>query len=448
MIKHHTPSENGTSEQAVNKQASRFTAAYWASRVYRPTYNRNGETFEVAEWYAQIQHAGRREKVGLATNDREAASRKAGRFYQTLRSKGWAAALVELDPERAAPRNVETVGGYLSTCEPLFDGRKITWIGYAYAIRKIAREIATGRDDSAEKYDPFHKTWQVEADKIKLAVLDPLSISKWKRESIQAAGNSPVAQLRARRNVNSFLLNARTLFGKKMARRRTAAKLPTVPNPFDGVELENGGDVHYVSTIQAKDLLSAAKAELEQSDPEAYKVILLALGAGLRRGEIDSLCTTQLDFQQSQIRVMTTDMFQTKTEGSEGIVFVDPGLLDELKKHLGSDSLFVVAPTVAPSENRAPGYYRCADVFKSVTAWLRAHGIASTKPIHTLRKEFGSLVNQATDIHTASRQLRHATIKMTAAVYTDHRRRPGAAVPIGAMLAPAHRAKGGKEAGQ
>jgi integrase len=73
--------------------------------------------------------------------------------------------------------------------------------------------------------------------------------------------------------------------------------------------------------------------------------------------------------------------------------------------------------------------------------------VNSKKPLHTLRKEFGSLVNQATDIHTASRQLRHATIKMTAAVYTDHRRRPGSAVPIGAMLnTPAK--TDGKEAAQ
>jgi len=57
-------------------------------------------------------------------------------------------------------------------------------------------------------------------------------------------------------------------------------------------------------------------------------------------------------------------------------------------------------------------------------------------------KEFGSLVNQATDIHTASRQLRHATIKMTAAVYTTTAA-PWAAVPIGAMLKPQRAAKGG-----
>jgi len=441
MIKHHTLSQISSSEQEVNKQASRFTAAYWASRIFRPTYTRDGERGEVAEWYAQIQHAGRREQVGLGTNDREAASRKAAKFYQTLRSKGWEAALAELDPERANPQNTTTVGGYLSTCEPLFNGRKITWIGYAYALRKIAREIAKGRDGEAEKYDPFHKTWQVEADTIKLSALSPIAVEKWKRDCITRAGGNPIQQLRARRNVNSFLLNARTLFGKKMVRRLREHKIPAVPNPFDGVDLEKTGSVKYVSTITAKDLLRDAKTELEAKDPDAYKIILLALGAGLRRGEIDMLCTTQLDYQQATIRVMNTEHFQAKTDESQDTVYVDPGLLDELKKHIDGSGLFVIAPNIAPVANRAPGYYRCDEVLKRVTSWLRAHGVTGAMPLHTLRKEFGSLVNAATDIHTASRQLRHTTIKMTAAVYTDNRRRPASAVPIGAMLAQPNQAR-------
>jgi integrase len=436
MIKHHTAAQNSDSEKEVRKQVSRFSPAYWREKLLRPTYHRGGSQIEVAEWYCQIQHAGRREKVGLGTNDREAASRKAARFYQTLRSKGWDVALAELDPERANPQNLTTVGGYLATCEPLFSGRKVTWVGYCYALRKIAREIAKGRDTEPEKYDPFHKTWRSEADKIKLLALTPLAIEKWKRDCIARAGENPMAQQRAKRNINSFLLNARTLFGKRMARRLRDHGIPTIPNPFDGVDPEKAGSLKYVSTITAQDLLREAKTELAEKEPDAYKVILLALGAGLRRGEIDMLCTTQLDSAQSQIRILNTEYFETKTDDSQGVVYVDPGLLDELEKHTDNTGLFVIAPNAAPAQNRAPRYYRCDEVFKRVTNWLRAHGVTGAMPLHTLRKEFGSLVNAATDIHTASRQLRHTTIKMTAAVYTDNRRRPASAVPIGAMLHP------------
>ena len=434
MIKHHAVSENLKSGKEVAKQASRYSAGYWMGRIIRPTYKRDGEQFQVPQWYARIQYAGRRESVGLGTNNQEEASRIAAKLFKAIQAKGWQAALCELDPERANPQDPTTIGGYLSTCEPLFDGRKVTWIGYAYALRKIAREIAKGRDTEPEKYDPFHKTWQVEADTIKLAALSPITVEKWKKDCIALAGANPIAQLRAKRNVNSFLLNARTLFGKKMTRRLREHKIATVPNPFDGVDLEKTGSAKYISTITAADLLRDAKAGLEPKDPDAYKVVLLALGAGLRRGEIDMLCTTQLDFQQSQIRVMNTEHFQAKTDESQDTVYVDPGLLVELKKHIDDSGLFVIAPSIAPAPKRAPGYYRCDEVLKRVTSWLRAHGVTGAMPLHTLRKEFGSLVNAATDIHTASRQLRHTTIKMTAAVYTDNRRRPASAVPIGAML--------------
>jgi integrase len=70
-----------------------------------------------------------------------------------------------------------------------------------------------------------------------------------------------------------------------------------------------------------------------------------------------------------------------------------------------------------------------------VTTWLRAHGVTGDRPLHTLRKEFGSIICAAADIYTASRQLRHKQLGTTAAHYTDHRRRD--TVPVGGLLAVA-----------
>jgi hypothetical protein len=80
--------------------ASRFSVDYWRDRVFRPNYHGGGDTHEVQEWYAQIQFAGIRKKVGLVTNNKEEACRKATRFYTTLRAKGWEAAHKELSPSR------------------------------------------------------------------------------------------------------------------------------------------------------------------------------------------------------------------------------------------------------------------------------------------------------------------------------------------------------------
>jgi len=52
-----------------------------------------------------------------------------------------------------------------------------------------------------------------------------------------------------------------------------------------------------------------------------------------------------------------------------------------------------------------------------------AKGVGTQKPLHTLRKEFGSLVNQAHGIHAASKALRHADISVINNFYTDSRAR-------------------------
>jgi integrase len=101
---------------------------------------------------------------------------------------------------------------------------------------------------------------------------------------------------------------------------------------------------------------------------------------------------------------------------------------------------FRTAPETSPvvdagipfRQSTGPQYYRCQETFERVTAWLRSERVTGDKPLHTLRKEFGSIICAAADIHTASRQLRHSNLATTAAFYADHRRR--ATVPVANML--------------
>jgi hypothetical protein len=58
-----------------------------------------------------------------------------------------------------------------------------------------------------------------------------------------------------------------------------------------------------------------------------------------------------------------------------------------------------------------------------VLAWLRAHGLRSPKPLHELRREFGSRINQHYGIHAASRALRHVDIRIANDYYVDSRSR-------------------------
>lgn len=433
------------SQSEVQKAAgSKLTPAYWQHRVFRPTYSVGRQRRLAGEFYAQIQHAGRREKVAMGASQREKAARRAAKLYAAIRVKGWETALLEFQPDREAVQTADTltVGAFLEAARPLLEElntRTRTIANYAYALRKVATEATGNTAASKARFDPVHCPWRKDADRILLAKLTPAKVEAWKADFVARVPGAADKQ-HARRSVNSYLRNARSLFSKKLLKRyrATGLELPD-PLPFDGIELESKkdlGSTRYISTIDAPTLLQAARAELRSANCDAYGVVLLALGAGLRRAEIDSLQWPAVDFEGGKIRVVNSDGFQAKTEESQGTVFVDSGLLAELAalRQAKARTLYVIAPNTERPATRAAQSYRADVAFDTATAWLRSKGVLADKPLHTLRKEFGSLVNEKADIFTASRQLRHANLATTSEVYADNRKR--AVVEIGAMLAP------------
>ena len=66
-------------------------------------------------------------------------------------------------------------------------------------------------------------------------------------------------------------------------------------------------------------------------------------------------------------------------------------------------------------------------------AWLRKHGVPGLRPLHTLRKEFGSQICDRHGIYAASRALRHADVSITSMHYLDKRSR--ATTGLGGLLA-------------
>jgi hypothetical protein len=55
-------------------------------------------------------------------------------------------------------------------------------------------------------------------------------------------------------------------------------------------------------------------------------------------------------------------------------------------------------------------YYRAQPVFQRLYTWLRRQGIKNRCPSHTLRKEFGSLINEKYGLFAAMTALRHSSI--------------------------------------
>ncbi|MCD6050981.1 MAG: hypothetical protein K0Q55_2384 [Verrucomicrobia bacterium] len=408
---------------------SKFAPAYWTGKVFRPAYTRDGESREVSEFYVRIQYAGRRENIGLATNERHKAAQKAVKVYQTVRAKGWEETLKEFAPDRAEEINCVTVGQYLQAVEKFSGLNPKTCYGYSAALRTLVAR-AFGLKDTTNRYDYKHGgnlAWRKRVESIRL-----IRITKKRLESALAqykAGteNNPAARRQAEINAASLARQARSLFSQ-----RVIEKLPikTVHNPFEGIRVEAGRPEHYTSTFNMAELAQAARRELLPNDVEAYKAFLLAFGAGLRKREIDNLTKTQLDYEGGRIYVTTTAFFTPKTMSSEGSVYVDATIMGELKQLLENTSdVFVLQSHLAPKPGHDRQFYRAEKTFQRLVKWLRKHGITAQKPIHTLRKEFGSYICEHADILAASRQLRHGSLAVTSAYYLENRKRIAPSMP-------------------
>jgi len=209
-----------------------------------------------------------------------------------------------------------------------------------------------------------------------------------------------------------------------------------LPNqlPFAGVEFEPRQSMKYRSEIDIAKLIKAANRELRGATPEAYKVFLLAAAVGLRRKEIDPLEWSSFRWKEKVIRIQPTRYFHPKSEDSIADLPVDVEVVDLFRKyHEAAKGVFVIKSKRSPLPAKPPQYYRCEPIFSDLTAWLRKYGVNQSKPLHTLRKEYGSLLTRTYGIHAASRALRHADLGTTSEHYSDSTARvsPG----IGRLLA-------------
>jgi len=160
---------------------------------------------------------------------------------------------------------------------------------------------------------------------------------------------------------------------------------------------EEERSVRSLNNPQIKNLLKAAEPY-----PSIKMRILLALGTGLRRGDIDSLKISEIDFERNNITTMSR-----KTRKSMGSRPVSSPVITELTKYVSEleaeqDKLF--------DDDFSHKRWRkiCQEV-----------GLSDLK-FHDLRKTFGSMLAQ-NGVSTAvtQRLLEHSSSTLTNKIYTN-----------------------------
>lgn len=406
------------------RHASKTHKDYWAPRLKKRSYIWKGKRIEIADWHVRLFFSGREGWFNLETPNKAAAASKAGEIYTFLRANGWEATVAKFKAKSDTKSKSEvTVGNYLNAVKEAGLLRPRTFLNYQNCFRTIVAG-AFNIKDSTSKFDyrsGGNQKWVDRIDGVRLEQLTADKIKSWQRRFISESGNSPVAIASTKRTSNSYIRCARSLFSSRIRQIVKGLELPA-SLPFDGVELSDSGSMKYMSKINVRALIASAKTELKNADPEVYKAFLLALFAGMRRGEIDLCEWGMFDWDCCVIKLEQTEWLRLKTEDSSGVISLDPEVMQELKSLMPVQvSSFVLDSSRQPRNDSARPYYRCEPIFDRLNEWLRSKGITANKPLHEMRKEIGAQIATQHGIYAASRFLRHSDITTTARHYAEHK---------------------------
>jgi integrase len=405
-------------EEISKRTFSKGDARYWliAGRLFKD--------HDVADYSCRFSHKGKRVQVCLNTSNIREAARRAADLYLAVTTSGWQTGLKNYRPEAALAGKSITVGKLIETASSITTARRHSLDAYKKAFRLIVSEIKgisfagkfSSRGGSVE--------WQKRVDAVHLETLKPADIIAWRNKRLRENESDPLARRRAIITTNSTIRNAKALFATKhLPFIEQTCPLPR-PLPFEGVTLEKSPSMRYSSKIDPYAILAAARDELSESDPEAFKIILLALVCGLRKSEIDNLLWRAFDFTNSRLKIESSEYHELKSEDSAGEIDLDADTLAIFRGFRAQSprELFVINSTRKPRNEVNARCYRCESSFKRVLQWLKDQGVDSRKPIHTMRKEIGSIIASEHGIFEASRYLRHSDVRITAAFYTDKKK--------------------------
>ena len=409
-----------------NNHLSKTDLRYWRTKIFQRSY-RTAQGLTVApDYWVQLQHAGRREKINLRDDNLEAAVAKARKVYLSLLAVGWEETLRRFKAGYAEPKRGElSIGEYLDAVARETSIHRPTLDGYAKALRKIAADIA-GVPESVNKFHPTNTEWRRRVDAIKLRKLSREAIEKWERDFIKVAGSDPLKDKSARISAAAFVRRARALFGKKVLPLLKSVELPD-PVPFAGIKVAQIRPPKYRASFDMIQLALEARKELAPDRPEQYKIFLLGSMAGLRRNEVDKMLWSAFRWDQSTIQIERTKYFRPKSEDSERPIPVDTELIEVFRDYyaqrsgefvIEGDRDFDPGATAASFDD-----YRCGSELKAVVDWLRAKGVVSRTPLHTLRKEYGSQICDRYGLYAAQIALGHSDPKVTAQHYLEPKKR-------------------------
>lgn len=413
-------------EKKARNASTRGSLAHLKARIRSNTATYFGRASHVPFFVIRLKHGRQRKHFQLKVGLDESAN-LAAEIMTHLRLHGWARTVEVYRPRDGRKTSDLTVGEYIELLTQHAELQPLTLADYSRCLRRIVGEIMKFKHAGAQKYSGGRasSSWRAAVDKIPLDQITPTAVVRWRSKYVSERVAAGKKQECVEHTANSAIRNARSLFAKRVLHSLKLA-VPTLslpsPLPFEGVLLlkEHESDFFYHSRIDVSALIHRAFAELRR---EELVIFSLALGGGLRRKEIDNLEWSHVNFTARTVAVMKPRSGRLKTDSSCGIVVLEKRFMDVLEEHAKRGNVgYVLFPDRLAKPSAKTRCYRCDKELNRVLDWLRKNGVSqSDKPLHTMRKEFGSNIAKHRGIYAASASLRHSTIALTAKYYAQRK---------------------------
>jgi AcrR family transcriptional regulator len=369
--------ESQKSGQEVAKNSGAVVTTHGAFAKLKRRIQQNTRTYfgkaNAAQYLIRIQCRRRREWFELG-NDLDAAVKQAREIDQFVRLHGWEETRRKYKPAFAAERSELTVGRFIELVEQHGQLDPSTAYTYAARLRRIVSGIRRIKLGGSDKFSggPTPSKWRVTVDGTLLNTITPEQVANWRDAYVGRFPVGSAERTHAEHTVNGILRNARALFAKRVLKRvlsKVSNLVLPAPLPFDGVEFiaERESDYFYTSEVDVKQLIEDGFKELSGNQ---LVIFVLAIGAGLRRNEIDKLPWAHVDLPTGTVTVAPTRYGRLKSDSSVGKIQLEPRFADVLRKHASDNrGEFVLPSHVAPRVGSLQRHYRCKKDFKALCQW-------------------------------------------------------------------------------
>lgn len=382
-------------------------------KILRMVSKHGGKIYYTRQWYLRLWSERGKKALyyPLGRNIKEAAA-LADKIDGGARSGEWTPE--ELKKRFHYGRKRPDVGHYSSLADlllalregyPLLNISESTANGYANSLAKIVREVLAA-DEKTHKTDS-----NIEAVSCQVLTVTTLNEFKSLRHKAAEELDDELKRVSALRSANKDVRQAKAIFSDEALEifKGKGIRLPDMTAWKNVVQF---GDVAVHYHLPEVGLIASVMGKIRQLTPgsEVWLATHLAAQFGLRREEIISCRWSWFKpGAVARVHIVRESDFVPK-KGHERHVEIQPWAFNAIKAFQKSGSVYVLNGNAAE---------RKKTVDKTTIALLRDAGIVAQKPLHELRKWFGSWTTAQRGLTFAQRQLGHDSYATTESHYGD-----------------------------